>query len=139
MIPTIFVLAVLGIVGYLGKAAITDVINSQDSGYLVVVNFDPPERDGKQLPGRTLKDVVTVSVSVGSTIFPKQTVTESDWTMVVSPQKGPEVKKPETITVEATQLAGNWLGCKILKDGKVVKQDRRPGPTVVKCSYTAVD
>lgn len=132
MIPTFLVLAVAGIIWVVASNLMAvPKKDPPEREVLVSVAFDPVQRSGEPLgPGRNLRDVVTIQLTVGTLFHPTERVTKSSWDRVLHPRRG------ERILLRAEQFAGNRISCSVVQVGARPVQDTRPGPATISCIHT---
>lgn len=134
MIPTLFVVAGLGIAAMIAIPSLRPVNRDKPDPYVILtVTFDPRVRSGERPPGRTLIDTVTVEVLVGSkSVLPPAQVNRSPWDATI------RVRKGDTVTLRAEQAYGTQLTCWIKQpEGPQVTRPRN-GPGVVICKHKVV-
>jgi hypothetical protein len=133
MIPTLFVVGILGIGAAMVSPLLGRVMEPDDGGVVVLVDFDPPRRSGKPGPGRTLKDQVSVQLIVGyADTRPTQRVMSSPYEDLLYPPKGTKIQ------LHAEQFYGKSITCMLHQHGHKQMQMTKTGPAVVNCYWTVV-
>lgn len=128
MIPTIFVVGVLGIGALMILPKLNIEADSDNRTVIVTVSFTPTPRTGGPIrAGGALTDVVTVQLEMGSTWEPKENVKVSPKVWTLHPSKA------QRIRVEASQFTGELLSCTITEKGREPVTDAKAGPTEVAC------
>jgi hypothetical protein len=131
MFPTIFVVALLGVAAWMFAPSIKGLMDPDDGGVSVMVEFDPPHRSGGPIhPGGNLVDIVSVQLILGGTpVGPTERVKRSPWQLVLHPGKR------MTIELYAEQFAGGFLHCMIKQHGYPPVNNESVGPSTVRCKY----
>jgi hypothetical protein len=135
VIPTIFVIGLLGVGAWMFAPSVKNLMDKDDGGITVTVAFDPPRRSGGPIrPGGNLLDVVSIQILVGNQpAGPTQRVKQSPWTLVLYPDRNRVI-----IELYAEQFTGGLLQCTIKQKGRPAAHDEGVGPTTVRCRYTVV-
>jgi len=133
MIPTLFVVAILGAGAYIILPSLNQTLDRDDGGVSLLVEFDPPRRSGEAPPGRMFKDQVNVQLLLRlNDPRPPEHVTASPWEQTLYPKKGTKIE------LRADQLYGNWIYCMIRQHGHSSVEMRRNGTVAVRCVYVVV-
>jgi len=102
----------------------------RDDLIIVWVEFTPAERTGQPPKGRTLKDQVTVEVEASPERYKEYALT-SPYQRALAP-----VRQGQRILVQASQIYGERLGCRITRGTTEVARDSKVGGALeVKCVY----
>jgi len=132
MVPTLFVVAILGVGAWILLPSLQKTLDPDDGSVTVLVEFEPTRRSGKPPPGRSLKDQVTIQLMVGAQPYPTERSTRSPWERTLYPRKG------EVVEVYAEQFYGTTLYCMVRQGSHLPVQDRKNGPSFVRCRHTVV-
>jgi len=102
----------------------------RDDLIIVWVGFTPVERTGNPPKGRTLKDQVTVEIEASPERY-KEYVLTSPYQRALAPSR-----KGQRILVQASQIYGESLDCRITRGATEVARDHKTGGALeVKCVY----
>lgn len=102
----------------------------RDDLIIVWVEFTPAERTGQPPKGRTLKDQVTVEVEASPERYKEYALT-SPYQRALAP-----VRQGQRILVQASQIYGERLDCRITRGTTEVARDSKVGGALeVKCVY----
>jgi hypothetical protein len=138
MIPTLFVVGLLGVGAWMFAPSIKNLMDEDDGGVILLVEFEPARRSGKPLrPGGNLLDRISIQVTVGNhPTGPTETAVSSPWERVIYPA----VKSKRGVGIElyAEQFTGGLLRCMIRQHGHGPVNDDGAGATTVRCRYTVV-
>lgn len=130
MIPTILVVAVLGVAAIAIVPAVKQRV--RDKPVSVAISFTPENRSGKTVPGGTFPDIVSIELIVGGGAGNKHRATQSPWVQLLYPGKG------QVISVTASQVHGAQIGCAITQDGQSAQSQIKSGPAQVVCKLVSL-
>lgn len=131
-VPTLFVVAILGVAAWLIVPSIARQITS-DRNVAVTVDFVPANRSGCPIEGRNLFDSVSVSIKVGPDNFPIERICKSPLIRIYYPRKG------ETVQVRAEQFYGAKLRCVIHQVGNPnIAEQTKNGSSSVLCTLKVI-